>query len=91
VIENPDEIQAFLGHAPDIELLGPLRGVAQDGPQRPHPGPAVHPDITFSSTVMFLKSRKFWNVRAMPRRVMRWGLSLMMDSPLKVMSPSFAR
>ena len=32
--------------------------------------------MTFSSTVMFLKSRRFWNVRAMPLLVIRWGLSL---------------
>jgi len=29
--------------------------------------------MAFSSTLRFLKSRMFWNVRAMPRRTIRFG------------------
>ena len=43
--------------------------------------------MTFSSAVMFWKSRMFWNVRAIPRRVMRCGGRPEITVPSNTMRP----
>ena len=45
------------------------------------------PTITFSSSVISLKMRMFWNVRAMPLRVIWCGLRPSSVAPSSVMSP----
>ena len=62
-----------------------VRRIERNTPARVCPYAAA---ITFSFTVMFRNSRRFWNVRAMPRWLMRYGGSPTIDSPAKRMSPS---
>ena len=49
------------------------------------------PTMMLSSTVMLWKRRRFWKVRAMPRRVTSSGESPRIDSPRKRMAPEVGR
>ena len=47
--------------------------------------------MRFSSTVMLLKGRGIWKLRAMPRRARKCGGSWVMSSPQKTTLPTWGR
>ena len=51
---------------------------------------ASAPTMTFSSAVIDLNSRMFWNVRAMPSLVIWWRLNLPRVVPSKRIAPLVA-